>query len=143
MINLPDRLQNKISPEPMSGCWIWTGALSTKGYGRYGIKNRTYAAHRVVFEIFREGIPENMQLDHLCRNRQCVNPDHLEIVSNRENTLRGINFIARNAKATHCPQGHEYNSDNTYLSKYISTISRRCKMCLRDRRIERYRSTGE
>jgi hypothetical protein len=78
-------------------------------------------------------IPPNRQLDHLCRNPQCVNPKHLDLVSHRENVLRGIGFYAINARKTHCPQGHPYTPENTIVELYPSSpkSGRRCLICWR------------
>jgi len=109
-----ERLMNHVSPEPNSGCWLWMAAVDKKGYAKVGYNRppRGYGmefAHRVLYEQIRGPIPEGLDIDHLCRVRCCVNPDHLEPVTNAENHRRGI---ARNAKKTHCPQGHPY--DFTY-----------------------------
>jgi hypothetical protein len=113
---LTDRIESKISPEPMSGCWLWTGYLAGgNGYGGITIENRQCLAHRVVYELLVGPIPEGMELDHLCRNRCCVNPDHLEVVTKKENVLRGIGLSAQNARKTHCKNGHIFDEVNTYL----------------------------
>lgn len=98
-------------------CWLWMGA-KWKGYGQFGVQQSPGVwplrkAHRVAYELIVGPIPDGMQLDHLCRNPSCVNPDHLEPVTNRENGLRGVSIAATNAKKTHCPQGHEYTFENT------------------------------
>ena len=94
-------------------CWIWLGGKSC-GYGHISLGNKVILAHRFAYELLREPIPEGMFIDHLCRNPSCVNPDHLEVVTNKENILRGINVMATNSKVTHCPQGHPYDLFNTY-----------------------------
>lgn len=103
-----------------ASCWLFTGALS-KGYGIIGLPGRrTAKAHRVVYEALVGPIPEGLTLDHLCRNRACVNPEHLEPVTLAENKARGENPAALNARKTHCPNGHPYDT---------SAESRRCRRC--------------
>ncbi len=113
-------------------CWRWRGASDPKGYGRVGRmingKAVTKLAHRVVYEAWVGAIPEGLQLDHLCRNHACVNPDHLEPVTQRENLLRGDTITARNAAKTHCLRGHEFTSDNTYVRP---GGKRNCRTCMR------------
>lgn len=97
-----------------TGCWVWQTNLSD-GYGYLSnVGGRRVRAHRYVYERMREPIPEGMTLDHLCRNRRCVNPDHLEIVTIRENTLRGDTITGINAAKTHCLRGHPLSGANLY-----------------------------
>ena len=107
-------------------CWVWLGDSWDGRYGRMKIgpnrARRSVAAHRASYEAFVGPIPDGLTLDHLCRNTKCVNPEHLEPVTMRENTLRGTNFVADNARKTHCPLGHEY----TYTTK---RGKRRCNTC--------------
>lgn len=110
-----------------SGCWEWTGGLS-RGYGRFWFKGRVGAlAHRISWQIHKGPIPGDLPLDHLCRNPKCVNPDHLEPVTQAVNMSR-----SKNARKTHCPYGHEYTEANTRLVRsHTSTsgFSRSCKAC--------------
>lgn len=102
-------------------CWLWTGAVNDSGYGVIlgpDSKHLVYA-HRVAYEKLVGPVPEDKQLDHLCRVRRCVNPAHVEPVTHLENIQRGTR--AR----THCRRGHEYNPTNTYY--YPS--GRQCKLC--------------
>jgi hypothetical protein len=92
-------------------CWLWTGT-KTRGYGRFWLDNQKTSAHRFAYELLVGPIPEGLTIDHLCRVRHCVRPDHLEPVSNRTNTLRGEGRSAVNARKTHCPKGHEYDASN-------------------------------
>lgn len=109
-------------------CWLWTGTVDTPGYGRVQINRRKIGAHRVAYEALVGPIPEGLDLDHLCRNRLCVNPAHLEPVTRRENLLRGNTVPAQRAARTHCPAGHEYTPENTY---YSARNQRNCKECNR------------
>ena len=104
---LPARFAEKIQIE--GECWVWTAWRIKNGYGRIQLTSRKPAlAHRAVYEILVGPIPEGLTLDHLCRNRACVNPSHLEPVTMRENALRGIGPTAINARKTHCPKGHPF-----------------------------------
>ena len=126
-----ERFMRLVSPEPMSGCWLWMGAVGTGGYGQFE-KGHTRPAHRVAYEMLREPIPVGLHLDHLCRVRCCVNPWHLEPVSPAENNRRGIagqvNGARQKAK-THCPRGHLYDASNTYTYG----VNRHCRECHRNR----------
>ena len=129
-----ERFLEKVVINP-SGCWIWQGAL-IRGYGTFRIGSRkdgTYKnikAHRFSYEYFLGSIPADKEPDHLCRNRACVNSDHLEVVTHQINMLRGRNPAAENATKTHCPQGHPYDIINTCFSKGL----RYCRTCLNERR---------
>jgi hypothetical protein len=118
------------------GCWRWEGRLSHNGYGRYYQDGRSFAAHRIAYELLVGPIPEGLVLDHLCRVPACVRPDHLEPVTQRENVLRGDTFQARNAAKTHCPKGHPYDEANTKVDK---RGRRSCKECHRERNRSRKR----
>lgn len=122
-----DKLGVWFTPEPNTGCWLWLRACTARGYGTVGVgKKHTGLAHRVSYQIMRGPIPEGMTLDHLCRTPGCVNPDHLEIVTQRENVLRGKSPCASHARKTHCSHGHEFTQDNTLRN---SDGSRRCRAC--------------
>lgn len=107
-----------------NGCWMWKGVL-VGGYAQMYIYQRKVYGYRWTYILFKGAIPDGLQLDHLCRNRSCVNPDHLELVTQRENILRGIAPTAINARKTHCPKGHPYNEKNTY----VWNNGRKCRIC--------------
>lgn len=106
-------------------CWEWQ-ASKTLGYGMFSIKHKVIGAHRFIYEYYFNRMDSNLQIDHLCRNRACVNPFHLELVTQKINLLRGFGISAINARKTHCPQGHEYSEENTWISK---KNHRFCKIC--------------
>ena len=108
---------------------MWTGAKNTKGYGNVGIEGKVRSVHRVAYEEIMGPIPAGLELDHLCRNRACYNPEHLEPVTHTENMRRGRVFDYQRNK-THCPQGHLYSGSNLivqYQKKgYINRVCRTC-----------------
>lgn len=108
-------------------CWLWTGGL-VLGYGLVYQNKLRKRAHRISYEMFKGVIPERKVIDHLCRNRACVNPDHLEAVSDRTNILRGIGLSAINARKTICKRGHLLSGENLY-SGVAYGGSRQCKKC--------------
>jgi hypothetical protein len=113
-IPLEARFWSKVDRSGEVGtCWKWMGAIQKAGYGTFNTGDRTEQAHRLAYEWLVGPVPEGLQLDHLCRNRACVNPAHLEPVTSRENSLRGETLAARQVERTHCPKGHEYSADNT------------------------------
>lgn len=108
-------------------CWLWTGCLNRDGYGHISDGS---LAHRFSYEIHVGPIPDGLTIDHLCRSRACVNPDHLEPVTLRTNILRGTSPSAVNAVKTHCKNGHPFDSANTRI---LPEGWRRCRLCERDR----------
>lgn len=116
-----------------SGCWPWLRSGS-KGYGRLVVRGVRKLAHRYFYEEMRGPIPSGLTLDHLCRNRACVNPWHLEPVTVRDNVLRGNGLSAVNARKTHCKRGHEFTEENTrHLSYRPVGRGRICRACERRR----------
>lgn len=110
------------------GCWEWTGVL-VRGYGQMLVsRSSTRYVHRIAYEEFVGPIPKGLTIDHLCRNRACFNPEHLEPVTMRENLLRGNTRQAANAQKTHCVRGHPLSGDNLYVTK---RGSRNCRECIR------------
>lgn len=120
-------------------CWNWAGGKSG-GYGYFRLvpSRNMVPAHRVAYELVVGPIPEGLTIDHLCRNRACVNPAHMEPVTLRENLMRGDTLAAANTRKTHCLRGHEFDAENTQFHRG----SRRCRACSRDRmrrRLDRLR----
>ena len=104
-----------------NGCWLWLNR-TTRRYGKF----RGQPVHRYAYELFKGSVPPGLELDHLCRNPYCVNPDHLEAVTHKENVLRGEANAAINARMTHCKNGHPLPTDRDRQGK------RRCQICAAD-----------
>jgi hypothetical protein len=133
--NGPAEFWKKVRKTP--SCWIWTSRKNAGGYGIFYVNGRGMPAHRYSYELVAGPIPDGLHLDHLCRNRCCVNPAHLEPVTCAINVHRGFGPAALNALAEHCPQGHQYDEANTYHYKG----RRYCRACLRARASEREKKT--
>lgn len=127
---LPDRFWAKTCVEDVgykTPCLTWTGFKTTAGYGRFGWQGKSDFAHRVAYKVLVGPILAGLELDHLCRNRACVNVDHLEPVTHRENVLRGTAPAAARARQTHCKRGHEFTPENTRINK---AGHRNCIACM-------------
>lgn len=127
--DLPAHMATKVTVDE-HGCWLWTAAIQTRGYGSVSIPGtgRTALAHRVAYEHLASPIPIGLTIDHLCRVKRCVNPEHLEPVSIQTNVRRALGLI------THCPQGHPYSGHNL---KVTAGGSRNCRTCLNAKARER------
>jgi hypothetical protein len=112
-----------------NGCWRWVGALDTNGYGAFRINGKNVLTHRYSYEGIKGSIPKGLYIDHLCRIKNCVNPDHLEAVTHSENVKRGLPY---KKPITHCPQGHEYTEKNTHINK---KGHKKCRTCNRERAV--------
>lgn len=110
-----------------TGCWEWQGAVS-RGYGSFYFLRTTWRAHRIAYLVWRGSFDYKLDLDHLCRNRTCVNPNHLEPVTPKVNVLRGVNHVVDQKKRTHCPKGHPYSGDNLIIRP---SGRRGCRACIR------------
>lgn len=117
-----ERILEKVEIRESGGCWLWTRSTDEYGYGRIATSkgHAPRKAYRVLYEQIIGAVPKGLELDHLCRNRLCVNPYHLEPVSHHENMLRGAQRLK-----THCPSGHSYNEANTYWHR----THRLCRIC--------------
>ena len=122
------RLLARIQKDADTGCWNWLGCISAEGYGRMGAGNGHTAdyTHRLSYREFVGPIPDGLHIDHLCRNRRCCNPDHLEAVTQRENLVRGEGPAAR-ATATCCARGHAFDEANTYRKPNGTRLCRACE----------------
>lgn len=138
-ISLIDWFHMHIEPDPVSGCWLWTLGKTGRGYGYICADGRNVRVHVWAYRTFVGPIPDGLVIDHVrargCISKMCVNPAHLEAVTHVENVMRGDSPHALNARKTHCPQGHPFDDENTY----VFNGSRACRVCHRDReRIRRW-----
>ncbi len=131
-VALTKRFTSKYKIDKKTGCWDWVASRSKKGYGQFSASGKMRSPHRLSYECHVGPIPEGLQIDHLCRNKACCNPDHLEAVTGLENVRRALPYTKdgnwQSAK-THCPQGHEYTEENTYINEGLSTANRTCRKC--------------
>ena len=123
---------------PSGECWEWTGSKTRNGYGQLRIEQKPMMAHRALYEYFVADIPAGLDLDHLCRNRACVNPWHMEPVTRSINLKRGR--VGRHERPAACPQNHPYDEENTRIT---TKGSRACRTCERERAAESRRRKTE
>ena len=124
-----ERLWAKV--DKSGDCWQWLGGFDRHGYGRHWhTEQGDRRAHRLAYELVKGSIPDGLTLDHLCRNKWCVNPDHLEAVTAGVNVLRGDTPAARNAAKRECWAGHPFDERNTHVR---ADGRRECRACMRDR----------
>lgn len=128
---LAERFWSKVDRRGPDDCWEWQGYRLSSGYGQIRIAGTKWLAHRLAYVVNVGPIPEGLTIDHLCRNRACVNPVHLEVVTRGENVLRGEGVTAINAVKTECDHGHSFDAENTYIDR---RGWRSCRACRRDRR---------
>lgn len=126
MTALMDRWLEKV--EITDGCWLWSAFRNQHGYGMIRDEGRVVRAHRVAYEAFRGPVPKGLELDHLCRNRACVRPSHLEAVSHAVNMRRGAGVAGLNAAKSTCVNGHVFDIANTYVR---AAGQRTCRACHR------------
>lgn len=125
----PERFWKSVDRRGAEECWPWLGSKDTSGYGTIMWGGRRVGTHVLAYELVVGAVPEGLVIDHLCRNRACCNPAHLEPVTHRENVLRGRGPTAINARKTHCNHGHEFTPENTYLQQ---NGGRGCRECHRN-----------
>ena len=132
-----ERFWSHVRKDSNNECWIWLSSLTEDGYGIFWIDHyHNIRAHRYLYELVKGKIPDGLVIDHLCRNPKCVNPNHLEAVTNKENLLRGNGFGGVNSRKTHCKRGHELTPENIYGG--IKGRGRDCKLCKAVTRNERH-----
>ena len=130
------RLMAKCRVDEETGCWVWTAAKAGpeyktpgRGYSAFYLDGRLTSGHRASYQLFKGPIPDGMTIDHLCRNTLCVNPDHLEVVTQGENTARGFSAGPNAARTGTCHRGHPYDEENTYVRP--DGRGRDCRECRR------------
>ena len=132
---LQEKFWNRVDKAGPNECWLWTGAITQKGYGSFSAGRQPMPAHRFSYHLHNPDMDHSLVVDHICRNRACVNPNHLRLTTNRENVLCGVGPSASNARKTHCPRGHAYVGQNIQTNRSGERI---CKECRRIRRARYY-----
>jgi len=128
LLSLPEQVRRHIEPEPMSGCWLWGGCQSKNKYGGITYNGTRRHSHRLVYQLLKGDVPDGLDLDHLCRVRQCVNPDHLEPVTRAENLRRSPLMLGH--PRAFCRRGHPRSGDNIIeVRRSSGKIDRNCKVC--------------
>ena len=134
-----ETIDDVIVRDGFTDCWHWAfSRLQPRGYGQVRFNGKNQLAHRVIYVLLVGPIEPGLELDHLCRNRGCVNPAHLEPVTHRVNGLRGISLAAQNARKTHCKSGHEFTPDNILWQRNKTYPTRVCRECTRLAAAKRY-----
>jgi len=124
------RFWAKVDKSSPDGCWLWTGSRPGRGYGHFGVDGRIVRAHRWAYEAIIGPIPSGMEIDHLCRVRHCVNPEHLQPVAHSVNYLRGMHPSAITFREDVCRKGHPLTPDNVYCPPR-QPHTRECRICKR------------
>lgn len=138
-LSVEDRIMSRVYMKPDCSCWFWRGIHDRDGYAKMTHRNRPIAVYRLAYETFKAPIPDGMEMDHICRERGCVNPSHVEPVTSRENTLRSpIAPAAINARMEKCPNGHEFS-----VVKFGKRTQRRCLICSKRRRQEYFQENKD
>ena len=140
-MSVMDKILLRVSVDHVTGCWNWQGASTPSGYGKVWFDGRLIYTHRATCEAVH-GVIGGRQIDHLCRNTRCCNPDHLEAVTSRENIRRGTSLAAYRARQSHCKRGHKFDAENTYLDNRGRRTCRKCS-AFRARLARRTRRDGK
>lgn len=137
-----ERFWSKVNKNTESGCWEWNASKDRHGYGQFGILYGTYLSHRISYELMNGSIPAGLEIDHLCRNHGCVNPNHLQAVTHRENVMRGNSALRRPWQLKDkCKSGHALTSDNIRLVEGGNV--RECRKCKRIRALKNRIKNGQ
>lgn len=136
---IESRIARLSRSDPETGCWVWIGSKDKDGYGKVNARlsdgTKVYLAHRMTYMYFVGGIPPDKEVDHKCKNTSCINPNHLRLLTHRENVEAGdYKTHHRNAVKTHCIHGHALTAENTRIQRHKNTVMRHCKICARERK---------